>query len=128
MVDLALGTDVDPARGVETEQGAHIVGHPARDGHLLLVAAGQAPHLALGTRVDLEALDGTLDAALLVAHVDDSPAARPGPLGQGDVLPHGALHEEGLGTIARHVDKTCRDGIGRVTEACLLTVHEERPA
>ena len=41
------------------------VGDPARDGDLLLVAARQAPHLGLGAGVDLEALDGGTDRALL---------------------------------------------------------------
>ena len=82
VVDLALGADVDTARGVEAQQRPHIVGHPACDGHLLLVAAGQATHLALGARVDLQPLDGALDAALLVTHVDETPAAWPGPHGR----------------------------------------------
>ena len=54
VVDLALRPDVDPARRVEAEQRLEAVREPARDRHLLLVAAREPAHLALGPRVDRE--------------------------------------------------------------------------
>jgi hypothetical protein len=86
----------------------------------------------LGSRVDLEPLDGALDAALFGGHVDDPPAAHPRPIGQGDVLADRALHEQGLRTVPRHIHEAGRDGISGVPEAHLGPIHEQlatgRPA
>ena len=128
VVDLPLGTDVDAARGVEAEQRLHAAGDPAGDGHLLLVAAGEAAHLTLGARVDLEPLDALVHHLLLATHADGAPASRPGQVGQGDVLAHGALRQQGLHAVAGHVHESLGDGICRVAEAHLLPVHEDAAA
>ena len=79
VVDLALGADVDAARGVEAEQRLDAAGDPARDGDLLLVAAREPADLALGARVDLQALDGARRTrARSRRHVDGAPAPRRG--------------------------------------------------
>ena len=62
-VDFLLGANVDAARRIEAQDGPRIGGDPARDRHLLLVAAGQALHLALRARVDLQPLDRAADHA-----------------------------------------------------------------
>ena len=54
LVDLPLRADVDAAGRVEAQHRLDAAGDPARDGHLLLVAARQPPDLGLGARVDLE--------------------------------------------------------------------------
>ena len=77
-VDLLLGADVDAARRVEAEHGAGVRGDPARDRHLLLVAAGQPLDLALRARVDLQPLDGALNRRVLAPAVDRAPVARTG--------------------------------------------------
>src|SRR4029078_12473462 len=96
-VDLALGADVDAARRVEAEHRADAAGDPACDRHLLLVAAGQAPDLTLGTGVDLEPFDGAPDPPSLGASVDRTPRAEWCRERQGDVLADRALHQERLG-------------------------------
>src|SRR3989304_1025310 len=53
-VDLLLGADVDAAGRVEAQQRLDAPGDPARDGDLLLVAAGEPAHLSPGPRIDLE--------------------------------------------------------------------------
>ena len=60
-VDLVLRPDVDAAGRVEAEHRPDAAGHPARDGHLLLVAARQAADLARRAGVDLQALDRAVD-------------------------------------------------------------------
>ena len=77
-VDLLLGAHVDAAGRVEAEEGAGVGGDPAGDGHLLLVAAGEALHLGLGAGVDLQAVDGGADGGALAAAVDRAPGARGG--------------------------------------------------
>jgi hypothetical protein len=52
-VDLALGADVDAARGVEAQHRREAGGQPAGERELLLVAAGQPPCLALA-RVSID--------------------------------------------------------------------------
>ncbi len=44
-VDLAFGLDVDAPCRVKAEQRAETAHKPAAHGHLLLVAAGETPHL-----------------------------------------------------------------------------------
>ena len=77
-VDLALGADVDAARRIEAEDRPRAGGDPARDRHLLLVAAGEPLHLALRARVDLQARDRVVDARFLAPLVERTPGARSG--------------------------------------------------
>ena len=42
---------------------SHAADDPARDRHLLLVAAREAPHLVAGARVDLQGRDALVDLA-----------------------------------------------------------------
>ena len=56
-----------PQVGSKQRMVAGVGGDPAGDGDLLLVAAGEALHLALGAGVDLQPNDGAADAASLAA-------------------------------------------------------------
>ena len=57
-LDLAPRADIDAARRVDHDEDARIGGEPARDLHLLLVAAGQRPHLGVDRRgLDLQRVD-----------------------------------------------------------------------
>ena len=96
---------------------------PAGNRHFLLVAAGQPLNLGLGPRVDLQALDRVVDGRVLAEPPDRSPGARARAEGERDVLPHRALHEKGLGTVAGHVDEARADGVGRMPELDRLSVH-----
>ena len=124
-VDLLLGADVDPARRVVEEEGAHAAVEPPRDRHFLLVATRQAPHLRLGSGVDLEAVDGAAHDLPLAAHVDRPPSAQRGDPRQGNVLAHGSLHEQGRGAIGRHEDDPGPDRVGRVAECRGASVDED---
>ena len=117
LVDLALGADVDAARRVEAEHRPDAAGDPARDRHLLLVAARQAADLAPAARVSIWSCSiGAVDPSLLGACVDRAPRPEAGGERQGDVLADRALHEERLGAIGRDVDETGADRVGRMAE------------
>ena len=60
--------------------------------------------------------------------VDQAPPSDGGHGRQGDVLAHGALHEQGLGAIGRHVHEAGPDGVGGMSERGRRAVHEEFPA
>src|SRR6266850_6353042 len=61
LVDLALGADIDAARGLVEKQDVAVAQQPFRDHDLLLVAAGQQPHLLFDRRcLDLQLFDETL--------------------------------------------------------------------
>ena len=49
-LDLGLGADVDAARRLVEDQELRIGAEPAREQHLLLVAAGELANLLLGAR------------------------------------------------------------------------------
>ena len=115
-VDLLLGAHVDAAGRVEAEDGAGVGGDPAGDGHLLLVAAGEALHLGLGAGVDLQPLDGAADGRRLAAAVDRPPAAEPGAERQGDVLADRALHQQALAAVAGNEGDAGADRVGGVGE------------
>jgi hypothetical protein len=115
-VDLRLGAHVDAPRGVEEQERGRAFRDPPADRHLLLVAPRQAAHLPLRAGVDLEPLDGGADPRLLLAHPRGAPAAGAGEARQGDVLAHGAHHEEGVRPVARHEAQARGDGVGGVAE------------
>ena len=115
-VDLALGPDVDAARGVEAQHRLDAAGYPARNRHLLLVAAGQPAHLGAGARVDLQRLDRVVDVLALLAQVDQPPVPNAGAHGQADVLAHVALHEQSLRAVRGDVDQPGTDGVRRMAE------------
>ena len=127
-VDLVLGADVDAAGRVEAEHRPHAAGDPARDRHLLLVAAGEPPHLAPGPGVDLQRRDGAVDLRPLAAEVDQAPAADARREREGDVLADRALHQQGLGAVGRDVDEAGPDRVGRMVERDGRAVHEQLAA
>ena len=72
-VDLLLGPDVDAAGRVEAQHRLDPAGHPAGDGHLLLVAARELADLRGGAGIDLELGDRRVDLRALGRHVDRPP-------------------------------------------------------
>ena len=127
-VDLVLGADVDPAGRIEAEHRLHAPGDPPRDRHLLLVAAREPAHLALGPGVDLERVDRAIDLLLLVTEVDQAPATDAGRERERDVLADGPLHEQRHGPVGGDVHEAGPDGVGRVVERDGRAVHEQLAA
>ena len=70
-VDLGAGADVDAAGGLVEQQDPAAVHQPAREEHLLLVAAGEGAARAVGVRrSDVERVD------LLLATRRSAPSSR----------------------------------------------------
>ena len=65
---------------------------------------------------------------MLLAQVDQTPAAETRGERQGDVLADRALHQERLGPVGSDVDHTRADRIGRMSEGDRLAVHKELAA
>ncbi|BCH14071.1 hypothetical protein MesoLjLa_09220 [Mesorhizobium sp. L-2-11] len=128
LVNLLLGADIDAARRVEAEDGLCFSGDPAGDRHLLLVAAGQPLHLALGARVDLQPLDRTDDPGSFLRHVGRPPVSQGGAERQRDVFAHRALHGQRFGAVAGHIGDSSADRIRRMREFHRLAVHLDRAA
>ena len=124
-VDLGLGADVDPARGVEAQHRLDAAGDPARDRHLLLVPAGEAPHLAAGAGVDLERGDGLVDLLALAAQVDPAPLRHARRERQRDVLADRALHQQRLRPVGGDEDHAHPDRVGGVPEGNGLAVDRQ---
>ena len=74
-LNLGLGADVDAARRLVEDQQLRVGAEPARQQHLLLVAAGELADLLLGARrLDGEALHESVDDLALARLVDDADA------------------------------------------------------
>src|SRR5918995_6483591 len=95
--DLRLGADVDaPGRLVEDEE-ARVHAQPAREQHLLLVAARELADRLLGARaLDAEALDEAVDDLAAPRLVDDAAAGEMGHQRQGHVLAHREARDDPL--------------------------------
>ena len=92
-------------------------GDPAGDRHLLLVAAGEPLHLALGAGVDLQPLDGAVDAARSRPHVDRAPVPSRALNGRAMFSRTERCMRRRLGAVAGDEDEAGADGVGRMGEA-----------
>ena len=80
LLDLGLGADVDAARRLVEDQQPRCGGQPAREQHLLLVAAGEVADERVGVgRPDVERLDVALRQLVLPRLRDRAGASRGRP-------------------------------------------------
>ena len=88
-------------------------------------AAEQRKLIESGTvsALDLQAPDGVIGADSFLSQVDRAPGTRTGTERERNVFSDRALHQEGVGAIARHIDEAGMNGVCRMAELNLLPIH-----
>ena len=112
--DLGLGADIDAARRLVDDQQARVHAQPARQQHLLLVAAGKLADRLFGRGAfDAERLDVALDDLLLLGAVDNAGLLQARQDGKRQVLAHAHLGNDALDlAVLRDEADAVRDGVG----------------
>ena len=115
-MDVGLGADVDAlGRLVEHQHGRRDPEPPGHD-DLLLVAARQLRHQALGLgRPDVEVVHPALGLPTLCSRAQQALPPERGQVGERQVLAHRGLGEQALhGPIGRHAADACPDRRPRI--------------
>ena len=115
-LDLGLGADVDAARRLVEDEQLGVGAQPARQQHLLLVAAGQLADLLLGARgLDRQARDEPVDDRALARLVDDAGAGESRQQRERDVLAHRHVGNDALDLAILGAEADAeRDRVGRL--------------
>ena len=97
LLDLGLGADVDAARRLVEDEQPGRGGEPAREQHLLLVAAREVAHERVGVAgTDVERLDVRWRQLVLALLRDRAEPAAVGLQRQRDVVAHGEVADDAL--------------------------------
>ena len=121
-VNFMFGLNVDPPCRVKAEQGAKTTHEPAAEHDLLLIAAGEAPHLCCGARVDRQLFDRAVDFGPFVVG-KTPPACQLAKEGRRQIVLHRLVGQQGNHPVAWHQHDAPSDCVVRRSKMAPCSVH-----